>query len=48
MRLAQLLGFKNYAEKSLATKMAESPEQVLNFLTDLASRAHPQGEKRAG
>lgn len=43
--LAQLLGFKNYAEKSLATKMAESPEQVLNFLTDLASRAHPQGEK---
>ncbi|MEQ4780470.1 oligopeptidase A [Providencia huaxiensis] len=42
--LAQLLGFKNYAEKSLATKMAESPEQVLNFLNDLADRAHQQGE----
>ncbi|MGN3438786.1 oligopeptidase A [Proteus penneri] len=43
--LAQLLGFKNYAEKSLATKMAESPEQVLSFLTDLAQRAHPQGKE---
>lgn len=43
--LAQLLGFKNYAEKSLATKMAESPEQVISFLTDLAQRAHPQGEE---
>ena len=41
--LAQLLGFKNYAEKSLATKMAQSPDQVINFLTDLAQRAHPQG-----
>ncbi len=43
--LAQLLGFENYADKSLATKMAENPEQVLDFLTDLAKRARPQGEK---
>ncbi|MGV3345239.1 oligopeptidase A [Enterobacteriaceae bacterium LUAb1] len=42
--LAQLLGFASYAEKSLATKMAESPQQVLNFLSDLAKRARPQAE----
>jgi len=46
--LAQLLGFENYAFKSLATKMAENPQQVLDFLTDLAKRARPQGGKRAG
>lgn len=37
--LAQLLGFRNYAERSLATKMAEEPQQVLDFLRDLASRS---------
>ena len=37
--LAQLLGFDNYAERSLATKMAESPEQVVDFLNDLARRS---------
>ncbi|MDX7992329.1 oligopeptidase A [Xenorhabdus littoralis] len=42
--LAQLLGFKNYAEKSLATKMAKTPQQVLDFLNDLTKRAHQQGE----
>ncbi|TBM10044.1 oligopeptidase A [Hafnia alvei] len=41
--LAQLLGFKSYADKSLATKMAENPQQVLAFLNDLAERARPQG-----
>lgn len=43
--LAQLLGFKSYADKSLATKMAENPQQVLAFLNDLAERARPQGEQ---
>lgn len=43
--LAQLLGFDSYAYKSLATKMAKDPQQVLDFLTDLAKRARPQGEK---
>ena len=38
---AQLLGFENYAEKSLATKMAQSTDQVLAFLTDLAVRSLP-------
>ncbi|WP_448212421.1 oligopeptidase A [Colwellia sp. MEBiC06753] len=42
--LAQLLGFNNYAEKSLATKMAETPEQVLTFLTDLADKSKAQGQ----
>ncbi|OQS36023.1 oligopeptidase A [Chromobacterium haemolyticum] len=38
---AQLLGFANFAELSLFTKMAESPEQVIAFLRDLAARAKP-------
>ncbi len=42
---AQLLGFANYAELSLATKMAESPGQVLNFLHELAARAKPYGQR---
>lgn len=43
--LAQLLGFKSYADKSLVTKMAQNSQQVLDFLTDLAKRARPQGEQ---
>lgn len=43
--LAHLLGFANYAEKSLSTKMAEKPEQVRNFLEDLAKLAYPKAEK---
>ena len=39
--LAELLGYKNYAELSLATKMAESSDQVLSFLRDLAKRSKP-------
>ncbi|MGS0681687.1 oligopeptidase A [Shewanella sp. 125m-7] len=42
--LANLLGFDSYADKSLATKMAESPAQVLDFLTELAARSKTQGE----
>lgn len=37
--LAQLLGFANYAEYSLATKMAESTAEVVEFLEDLARRS---------
>ena len=36
---SRLLGFDNYAERSLATKMAESTGQVLAFLNDLAQRS---------
>jgi oligopeptidase A len=41
---AQLLGFKNFAELSLATKMAESPNEVELFLRDLAKRARPRAQ----
>lgn len=43
--LANLLGFDTYAHKSLATKMAEKPMQVIEFLNDLANKAKPQGEE---
>lgn len=43
--LAQILGFENYGEYSLATKMAESTNQVLTFLHDLAKKSKPQAEK---
>ncbi len=42
--LARLLGFANYAELSLATKMADKTEQVVSFLTDLAAKSLPQGK----
>jgi len=42
---AQLLGFASFAELSLETKMAESPQQVLQFLYDLADRSLPQARQ---
>jgi oligopeptidase A len=39
---AHLLGFANYAERSLARKMARTTEEVMHFLHDLAERSHPQ------
>ena len=42
---AKLLGFESYAHLSLATKMADTPETVINFLEDLAKKSHAQGEK---
>ncbi|WP_305909100.1 oligopeptidase A [Methylomarinum sp. Ch1-1] len=42
---AQLLGFDNYAELSLYTKMAESPDQVVGFLEDLADKSWRQARK---
>ena len=38
---AQLLGYKSYAEMSLATKMADTPAEVTSFLDGLAQRAKP-------
>ncbi|KAB0458883.1 MULTISPECIES: oligopeptidase A [Vibrio] len=43
--VARMLGFNTYSEKSLSTKMAETPDQVLGFLNDLAVKAKPQGER---
>ena len=42
--LAALLGFATYAQYSLATKMADTPDQVLVFLRDLAARAKPHAQ----
>jgi oligopeptidase A len=42
---ARLLGYRHYADVSLVAKMAESPEQVIAFLRDLAQRARPHAEK---
>ncbi|MHB1233032.1 MAG: M3 family metallopeptidase [Burkholderiales bacterium] len=42
---ARLLGFKSYAEVSLATKMAQTPSEVKAFLHALAKRAKPFAEK---
>jgi oligopeptidase A len=43
--LAGLLGLRSYAELSLEPKMAESPEQVLKFLDELAAKARPYAER---
>ena len=42
---AQLLGFTDYAKLSLATKMARTPEEVMQFLRDLGRRSRPQAER---
>lgn len=42
---AQLLGYRNFGEVSVVAKMAQSPEEVITFLRDLARRARPYAEK---
>ena len=42
---ARLLGYRNYAEVSMVPKMADSPQQVMDFLRDLSRRAKPYAEK---
>jgi len=43
--VALLLSYNNYAERSLVTKMAKTPEQVIQFLHDLARRSLPMAKK---
>ncbi|HEY9119177.1 MAG TPA: M3 family metallopeptidase, partial [Marinobacter sp.] len=43
--MAKLLGFNNYAERSLATKMARSVGEVLDFLNQLAAKSKPMAER---
>ncbi|MFO1369208.1 MAG: M3 family metallopeptidase [Marinagarivorans sp.] len=45
LEMAQLLGFKHYAEYSLASKMASTPQQVLDFLHQLAEQSRPMAEQ---
>ena len=42
---ASLLGFASFGELSLASKMADSPQQVVEFMRELARRARPFAEK---
>ena len=42
---ASLLGYQNYGEVSLATKMAKSPAEVIAFLRDLAQKSLPQAKE---
>lgn len=42
---ATLLGHRHFADVSLVPKMARSPEQVIDFLRDLARRARPHAEQ---
>jgi len=42
---ANLLGYDSYAQVSLAPKMAETPQQVLDFLNELAAKAKPYAQK---
>jgi len=42
---AELLGYANYAELSLADKMAQSPVQVIAFLRDLVAKAKPFAQR---
>jgi oligopeptidase A len=42
---SRLLGYANFAEVSVVPKMADSPDQVIRFLRDLAHRARPYGAR---
>ncbi|BDR09073.1 oligopeptidase A [Comamonas testosteroni] len=44
---SRLLGYSNFGEVSIVPKMADSPQQVIDFLRDLAQRARPYAEKDA-
>ena len=44
---SRLLGYSNFGEVSIVPKMANSPQQVIDFLRDLAQRARPYAEKDA-
>jgi oligopeptidase A len=45
LEAARLLGYRNFAEVSLVAKMARTPDEVLEFLRDLAIRARPFAER---
>ncbi|SGZ85481.1 Oligopeptidase A [Bathymodiolus thermophilus thioautotrophic gill symbiont] len=45
LEMAKILGFEHYAQRSIAAKMVDSTEQVLEFLQDLVQRSKPQAEQ---
>lgn len=44
-QMAKLVGFNNFAEYSLATKMAHTPDEVMSFLHDLLDKSKPIAQK---
>ncbi|WP_028358050.1 M3 family metallopeptidase [Brackiella oedipodis] len=44
-REAKLLGFEDYAQMSLSSKMADTPQQIIHFLRDMAQKAKPFAQK---
>ncbi|MBS97920.1 MAG: oligopeptidase A [Oceanospirillaceae bacterium] len=48
VELAKLLGFNSYADYSLATKMAQTPDQVIGFIEDLAAKSRAMAEQELG
>ena len=47
-RLAELTGFRDFAEYSLATKMAATTDEVLDFLDELAERTREAARNELG
>ena len=45
LQIAQLLGYKSYADYALEKRMLNTPEQVMQLLTDLRESYKPTGEK---
>ena len=45
LEMAQILGFDNYAELSVESKMVESPKQIIDFLDDLVNQSKPQAQR---
>lgn len=43
--MAKILGFDNYAELSIESKMVESSKQVIDFLNDLVEQSKPQAQR---
>ncbi|WP_093379418.1 M3 family metallopeptidase [Variovorax sp. OV329] len=42
---AKLLGYRSFGELSVVPKMADSPDEVLKFLRDLAAKAKPYAQQ---
>lgn len=45
-QMAALLGFDNYAQMALQSRMVAEPQAVIDFLTDLNQRARPAAEQQ--
>ncbi len=44
LEMSQILGFDNYAQLSIESKMVKSTDQVVSFLEDLVDKSKPQSQ----